>query len=344
MLRFLKVLAVVILALGLTLVLVACGGAATTEAPVAADTTSDTDPVEEAAPAEAEGEPQTLTVSGAFALFPMMTVWGEAYQQVNPNVRFDITGGGAGKGMTDMLSGVADIAMVSRELKQEEIDQGAFGVPVTIDAVVATVNADNPYLDQILAQGLTPEAAAAIWMNQETTTWGQLLGTDATDPITVYTRSDAAGAAEVWAKYMGGSVQEDLIGTAVNGDPGLAEAVRQDTLGIGFNNIGFAYDLSTGQQLDGLRVVPLDLNGDGQITDDESFYDTKDAIASAIAAQLYPFPPARELYLVTKGEPSPVIADLYRWILTDGQAFVGDAGYVTLSADRLTEAQGLLGD
>ena len=35
---------------------------------------------------------------------------------------------------------------------------------------------------------------------------------------------------------------------------------------------------------------------------------------------------------------------LYRWILTDGQAFVGDAGYVALSADRLTEAQGLLGE
>ena len=143
---------------------------------------------------------------------------------------------------------------------------------------------------------------------------------------------------------MGGSVQEDLIGTAVNGDPGVAEAVRQDALGIGYNNIGFAYDLSTGQQLEGLRVVPLDLNGDGQISADEDVYATKDDIAAAIAARVYPFPPARELYLVTKGEPTPVIVDLYRWILTDGQAFVGDAGYVALSADRLTEAQGLLGE
>ena len=197
-----------------------------------------------------------------------MCIRDRQYSLATPGIRFDITGGGAGKGITDMLSGVADIAMVSRELKQEEIDQGAFGVPVTIDAVVATINANNPHLDEILAHGLTPEAAAAIWMSQEMTTWGQFLGTDAAEAITVYTRSDSAGAAEVWAKYMGGSVQEDLIGTAVNGDPGLAEAVRQDELGIGFNNIGFAYDLSTGNQLDGLRVVPLDLNGDGQISDD----------------------------------------------------------------------------
>jgi len=340
MLRFSKMLAVVVLSLMLVMALAACGGTgATTEAPAADQATE--------APAEApaeEVEAETLTVSGAFALFPMMTVWGEQYSLANPTVRFDITGGGAGKGITDMLSGVADIAMVSRELKQEEIDQGAYGVPVTIDAVVATVNADNPYIDEILAKGLKPEEAAAIWMTQEIATWGEFLGTDADDAITVYTRSDSAGAAEVWAKYMGGSVQEDLIGTAVNGDPGVAEAVRQDALGIGFNNIGFAYDLSTGNQLDGLRVVPLDLNGDGQISADEDVYATIDDIAAAIAARVYPFPPARELYLVTKGEPTPVIADLYRWILTDGQAFVNDAGYVTLSAERLTEAQGLIGE
>ena len=287
---------------------------------------------------------RTIAVSGAFALFPMMTVWAEQYSAQHPNIHFDVQGGGAGKGMTDVLAGAVDIAMVSRELKTEETDQGAYGVPVTIDAVVATVNADNPHIDAILAQGLTPEAAAAIWMSQETKTWGQLLGTDASEAITVYTRSDSAGAAEVWAKFMGGSVQEDLKGTAVNGDPGVAEAVRQDTLGIGFNNIGFAYDLSTGGQLEGLRVVPLDLNGDGQIGADESFYDTKDGIAGAIAAKVYPFPPARELYLVTKGEPDPAIVEFYRWILTDGQALVPDAGYVNLSADRITEALGLLGD
>lgn len=344
MLRFSKMLAVVVLSLVLVMALAACGGTgATTEAPAADQATEAPAEAATEAPAE-EVEAETLTVSGAFALFPMMTVWGEQYSLANPAVRFDITGGGAGKGITDMLSGVADIAMVSRELKQEEIDQGAFGVPVTIDAVVATVNADNPHLDEILAHGLTPEAAAAIWMSQETTTWGQFLGTDATDAITVYTRSDSAGAAEVWAKYMGGSVQEDLIGTAVNGDPGVAEAVRQDALGIGFNNIGFAYDLTTGNQLDGLRVVPLDLNGDGAISADEDVYATIDDIAAAIAARVYPFPPARELYLVTKGEPTPVIAELYRWILTDGQAFVSDAGYVSLSAERLTEAQGLVGE
>lgn len=345
--RLMRILAVMMSLSVLLLALVACGGGEAAEP--AADTAA-TEPAAEAATEEpvaeepaAEGEVRTIAVSGAFALFPMMTVWAEQYSAVNPNVRFDVQGGGAGKGMTDVLAGAVDIAMVSRELKQEEVDQGAFGVPVTIDAVVATINAANPHVDAILAQGLTPETANAIWIAQTTTTWGQLLGTDASEAITVYTRSDSAGAAEVWAKFQGGEVQEDLKGTAVNGDPGVAEAVRQDALGIGYNNIGFAYDLSTGEQLEGLRVVPLDLNGDGTISADEDFYATKDSIAAAIAAKTYPSPPARELFLVTKGEPDPVIVEFYNWVLTEGQGMVSDAGYVNLSADRLTEALGLIG-
>lgn len=45
---------------------------------------------------------RTIGVSGTFALFPMVSVWAEAYQKVNPNVRFDVQAGGAGKGMTDV--------------------------------------------------------------------------------------------------------------------------------------------------------------------------------------------------------------------------------------------------
>lgn len=283
-------------------------------------------------------EPVTISISGAFALFPIVTVWAEEYQKINPNVRFDIQAGGAGKGMTDVLSGAADIAMLSREARDEELQNGAFLVPVTIDAVVGTVNAANPYLTQLQTIGLTPQRANAIWIAQTVTNWDAWLGNGVTERINVYTRSDSAGAAEMWALYAVGEGQEDLTGVAVNADPGLAEAVRQDPLGIGYNNIGFAYDLASGLPVDGLAIIPLDLNGDGQINPDEDFYATRDQLTAAIAARVYPFPPARELYLVTKGEPSPAITDFYRWILTEGQGFVAEAGYVPLTADRIDAA------
>ncbi len=316
-------------ALWITALICACAGA---EAPAAQ------------APA-ASGETTILSISGAFALFPMVTVWADQYKAANPTIDFDIQAGGAGKGMTDVLSGAVDIAMVSREIREEEIGQGAYGVPSTIDAVVGTFNAANPYAAEILAKGITPESAAGIWLTGETTTWGQLLGTDAADNINAYTRSDASGAGEMWAKFQGAEAQEELLGTAVNADPGLAEAVRQDPLGVGYNNIGFAYDPTTLAPIEGLQILPIDLNGDGQISEDENFYETRDALAAAVGQGLYPSPPARVLYLVTKGEPSPVIQDFYRWILSEeGQALVPGAGYIQFNAEQLAAAQDLVGD
>ena len=284
------------------------------------------------------GQPIRITISGAFALFPIVSLWTEQYSQLHPDITFDVQGGGAGKGMTDMLTGAADIAMLSRDARPEELEQGSFLLPVTIDAVVGTLSANNPYLAEIQARGITPAEANAIWITGEITTWGQLLSTDAPETINVYTRSDSAGAAEMWALYSLGAAQEDLIGTAVNADPGLAEAVRQDPLGVGYNNIGFSYDQATGTPLDGLQIIPFDLNGNGQIDPEEDFYGTRDELTAAIAAEIYPYPPARALYLVTKGEPSPAIADFYRWILTEGQAFIADAGYVSLPEARIQEA------
>jgi phosphate transport system substrate-binding protein len=280
----------------------------------------------------------TISISGAFALLPMVSLWAEEYQKANPGVRFDIQGGGAGKGMTDVLSGAVDVAMLSREVRDEETAQGAVLTPVVIDAVVGTINADNPHLADILATGITPETAKGIWIDNTITTYDQWLGNGSNDAINVYTRSDASGAGEMWARFAGGTAQEELQGIAVNADPGLAEAVRQDKLGVGYNNIGFAYDIATGAPVAGLRVIPIDLNGNGAIDADEDFYAAKDEIVDGIIRRAYPFPPARELYLVTKGEASPAIKAFYRWILTDGQQYVPVAGYVPLTAEQIAAA------
>jgi len=56
----------------------------------------------------------TITISGAFALYPLVIQLSEEYRKENPQVRFNITGGGAGKGLADALSEVVDLGMFSR--------------------------------------------------------------------------------------------------------------------------------------------------------------------------------------------------------------------------------------
>lgn len=292
-----------------------------------------------AAPQAAAGEPElkgTLTVSGAFALYPMMVKWGEEFTKLHPGVQFDISAGGAGKGMADVLAGAADIGMVSREVSKDEEGKGAWWAAVTKDAVLPMVNADNPVLADLMAKGVTKEQFAKIYMTGELKTWGELVGRpEVADPIDVYTRSDAAGAPETWAKYLGGK-QENLQGIAVFGDPGLLDAVVKDKLGIGFNNLAYAFDGATGKPVAGAVAIPVDANGDGAASDDERL-ETKQEAVAAVATGKYPSPPARVLNLVTKGKPSPLVGAFIKWILTDGQKFVDEAGYVQLPADVLQD-------
>jgi phosphate transport system substrate-binding protein len=279
----------------------------------------------------------TITVSGAFALYPLMVKWGEEFQKLHPDVQFDISAGGAGKGMTDALAGQADIGMVSREIKADEEKQGAYWVSVTKDAVFGIVNAQNPVLQDLKNKGMSREVLIDIYITGKIKTWGEVIGKpQITDEIHVYTRSDAAGAPETWAKYLDNKKQEDLRGIGVFGDPGITEAVAKDPLGIGYNNLGYAYDAASGNPIRGIDVLPIDVNVDGQIDANETITTKAQAIA-AVAADHYPSPPARALNVVTKGKPSGLVQAFIVWTLTDGQQYVDSAGYIPLTQDLLND-------
>ena len=273
---------------------------------------------------------ETISISGAFALYPMMVKWSEEYRKTNPHIHIDISAGGAGKGITDALSNMTDFGMVSRDLNPDEIKKGAFGIAVVKDAVVVTVSSGNPTLKTLLEHGLNKDIAKKIWLSQDNKSWGDIFGFADKSPIHVYTRSDAAGAAECWAKYLG-KKQEDLLGTGVFGDPGLATAIIKDPLSIGYNNIAYAYDAKTRKPNPGIVVLPLDLNNNGHIDADEDFYTNLDQLIAAISTGKYPSPPVRDLLLITNGKPSKkVVNDFIKWILSDGQKFVESSGYIQL--------------
>ncbi len=277
-----------------------------------------------------------ISISGAFALYPMVIRWADEYKKINPGVRFDISAGGAGKGISDALNSMVEIGMVSREIYPEEMKKGAFPIAVTKDAVVAVISESNPMLKEILTTGLKKDAGNDIWVTGRYTTWAQAFEVKSAYPIHIYTRSDACGAAEIWAKFFG-KKQEDLLGVGVFGDPGLAQAVKKDPLGIGYNNISYVYDATTKQQIKGLKVVPVDLNNNGKIDSDEDFYKTMNDLIAAIASGKYPSPPSRELYFVMKGNPTnnKVLTEFILWVLTDGQKFVNESGYISLPAERI---------
>jgi len=218
----------------------------------------------------------------------------------------------------------------------EEVEKGAFWVSVTKDAVFMTVSEKNPVWEDLRQKGVNRETLIGIYITGEITTWGQVVARpEVMDPIHVFTRSDAAGAPATWAAYLDKN-QEDLLGVGVYGDPGVLEAVIKDPLGVGFNNLNYAFDMDTGNPVAGARVVPLDVNGNG-LVDLEEIYDIKQQAVDAVATGDYPSPPARDLNLVTNGKPSGLVGTFIRWVMTDGQDYVAEVGYIPLTEEKLGE-------
>jgi phosphate transport system substrate-binding protein len=214
-------------------------------------------------------------------------------------------------------------------------------VAVTKDAVFPTVNETNPVLVDLLARGVTQEIFKKIYITGEITTWGEVVGRpEVMDPIHVYTRSDAAGAPDVWAKYLG-KKQENLLGIGVFGDPGLAEAVVRDPLGIGYNNLNYAYDPASGKPVTGLAVIPLDVNANG-VADDNELLESKSEAVEAVRSGAFPSPPARMLNLVTNGKPDDRTLAFLQWVITDGQKYLDEVGYVSLTQEQIAAAQAKL--
>ncbi len=324
-----RVLAVFLVA---ALLLTGCAGAQYLDTQTTDSQTSEVAADDTTSQAADAGPAQTIRISGAWALYPMMLVWADEYAK-DHNVTFEVAGGGAGKGMSDVLSDQVDIGMVSRPIKQEETDQGAFYVAVTKDTVMGIINESNPVYEDILAKGLTQEDLRKIFMN-EVTEWGQIFGKDLEDDnIVVYGRSDSSGAAAVWATFLGDYTEADLQNASdanVSGDQAIASSVQSDKNAISFTNMNYAYDVVSGGYVAGLRPVPIDLNADGQLSEDESFYDNKSTFLTNVANGVYPSPPTRQEFLVVNGAFEGATLEFVTWILNDGQAFLTDNGYVVL--------------
>lgn len=264
----------------------------------------------------------TLTLSGAWAIYPTAVAWAQSFQKLHPGAKIDISAGGAGKGAADAIAGLVDIGMVSRDPDPSEIKRGITPVYILHDAVFPVVSGANPAIDAILKKGITKEAWKWIYITGIATSWDDVTAGKTGKPIHVYTRSDACGAAASWASYLG-KKQDDLRGVGVYGDPGLLEATKKDPLGVGYTNFSYIFTRE-GKVVDGVKVVPIDANDNGIADKDEIFENRQDAVKAIESAR---YPVTRKNYFFVRGKPSGLVKEFIRFALSDeGSRIVDEVG------------------
>lgn len=114
----------------------------------------------------ASGLSGKIVINGSSSVSPLMGELIEAYKALNPGAEIELNTTDSTGGMNDAMSGVCDIGMASRELKESETAQ-LTGTTIAMDGIAVIVNNANPTED------MTVEQIKAVYTG-EVTTWEEL--------------------------------------------------------------------------------------------------------------------------------------------------------------------------
>jgi phosphate transport system substrate-binding protein len=252
---------------------------------------------------------------GSDTIVNLALAWAETYQLQHPDVGIAVTGGGSGTGIAGLINGTVDITNASRHVRPEERDAAeANGITpvehvVARDAIAIVIHPSNP-VNRLTLQQLSDIFSGRI------TNWSQVGGDDR--PIVLLSRESNSGTHVYFLEHvvrLGDPDNHTLFSPdtlLIPSSEGIGAEVRQNPNAIGYDGLGY---VTSDQKTIAVAAAP-----GGPFV-----WPTIEAVNGGT------YPIARDLYMVTAGEPQGIIADYLAWILSpEGQVIVGELGFVPL--------------
>jgi len=279
-----------------------------------------------------------ISIGGAYALYPLIGSLATDFMQLHPGVKIEVERTASGEGTRGLLEGKFQLAMISSPLTEEEVSAGIWEVPVAKDGVAPIISMSNPYFDQLINQGIDPEEFMKAFTGEKQVVWGDLLGNSSSEKVAVFSREEESGAASVWASFIYRTVNE-LKGTKVTGDDAMIKSVGENPLALGYCNLSYAFDRTTGERTGNVQVVPVDLDFDNTIERKEMPFRNLEEAHRSLWLGFFPDVLCRELTIGSMGKPSDeATIEFIRYTLTEGQKVVKETGYCGLNNVYLQNA------
>ena len=168
----------------------------------------------------------TISISGSTSVGPLMEKVQEKYEEENSNVTLEIQQNGSGAGIKDVVSGISEIGMSSRELKDEEKQQ-VKGTTIAYDGIALLVNPANT------VKNISLEDVKKVYTG-EITNWKDLGGEDT--PIVVISREEGSGTRDAFQDIVGYESEELTKDATISDGSGAVKT----TVAGNKNAIGFA--------------------------------------------------------------------------------------------------------
>jgi phosphate transport system substrate-binding protein len=266
---------------------------------------------------------QVVIVTGVRFAYPLVQKWIDDYNQVNPDVQIIIEArGSADPGKYDIL--------IEAYEQDEAVRKTREYAYVARYAVVPVANSKSEFAKVYGAKGLNAQIVKQLFFEDIFADAEKAEKINA--PFTAYTRLQKAGAPSVFANTYGFE-QKDIKGKAIAGsDEHLLKSILRDSTAISYLPISLVYDLNARKPLEGITVLPVDLNDNGKVADDEKITAELDKVIEKIetgSAKDIKGLAVGYLHLsVPREGASEEAVDFIRYVIDNGSSSLHQFGYV----------------
>jgi glycine cleavage system H lipoate-binding protein/ABC-type phosphate transport system substrate-binding protein len=270
----------------------------------------------------------SMTIASTPDLYNVATGWADEYSAMNPGLKVSVVS------LTDVRPGSladTDLALVSGESMDALSEGAAWKMVVGRDVIVPVINSANPFLYEIVRQGISPADFARTFREPGTVNWSTLLDGVKGQPAVFYLIDNKSITASI-ASFVGLDASS-IRGNGVAGGPEMVAAVQKDPNAIGFCRLSDLLD-PTGRQLAaGISLLPIDKNGNGRMDYIEKIYDNVEGLSRGIWIGKFPKTLSRNIYACAAAVPDgdSELAFL-KFALTTGQASFDRNGFNSLPA------------
>ncbi|MEA1784842.1 hypothetical protein U1E44_01950 [Arenibacter sp. GZD96] len=276
-----------------------------------------------------EGNASSIVVSGEPIAEALLGQWIKEY---NLTERADITFNAKAKD-ADLIIGFA-------ENDAQEKHKDYFSVAKV--AVLPVSKANAGILREVGKKGLGEKQIKALFFDDffESTKKSEFEKV----PFQVYTRLGDTGIPAIFAKEFGYEPQS-LKGKAIGGnDFHVLLAMKKDPHALSFNALNLIFDTKTRKIKEGFAVVPVDLDGNGRLTEDENVYADLDELLEKLqqgdSKNLKNIAIGELQIEVNREAASKETLAFLKWVVQNGATFLAAQGFLqpdskTLEKERL---------